>query len=173
MNQKNSHVFWITGLSGSGKSTLSTLLTDYYRNKGLMIVKLDGDELRSIFGPNISHDRNSRLELAARYSRLCRMLSRQGVNVAISTISLFHEIHEWNREHIPGYIEIFLDVPIDELKRRDPKKIYERAESGELSNVAGIDLKVEYPLNPDITLKFSPNKNPDTNLTTIINQFDL
>lgn len=132
---------------------------------------LDGDELRSIFKTK-GHDRSSRLDLARRYGQLCRLLSTQGVNVAISTISLFHEVHEWNRAHIPGYKEIYLDVPLEVLKSRDPKKIYDRAGRGELKHVAGMDLKVEPPMNPDVLIKYDPDKKPTDVLNELLDQLN-
>ena len=172
--EQSVNVYWITGLSGSGKTTLCNLFVQHLRKKGVIIVKLDGDELRSIFESN-GHDRSSRLKLAHKYGKLCQMLSKQGVNVAISTISLFHEVHQWNRLNIPGYKEIYLDVPVEVVKLRDPKKIYERAEKGELENVAGVDLKVEYPLNPDVILRYDEDKSPDDVLQELLiklNQID-
>lgn len=56
-----------------------------------------------------------------KYSKLCQAISKQGINVIIATISLFKEENSWNRVHIPGYFEIYLKVPVEELCRRDPK----------------------------------------------------
>lgn len=168
---KQAKVYWITGLSGSGKSTLCENLVAHLRKSGETVIMLDGDELRTIFRGN-GHDRDSRVELAVRYGKLCRLLSSQGVNVAISTISLFHDIHNWNRDHIPGYTEIYLDVPLEVLRSRDPKKIYERAEKGELKDVAGVDLKIEPPSNPDVIIKYEPWKKPGEVLDELIRQLE-
>jgi adenylylsulfate kinase len=65
--------------------------------------------------------------------------------VVTATISLFNEIHEWNRATLPGYFEVYLKVPIDELRRRDPKGIYRRFDAGELTHVAGLDLPIDEP----------------------------
>ena len=73
----------------------------------------------------------------------------QGVDVAIATISLFREVHEWNRANLPGYVEIYLAVPMGELRRRDPKQIYARAARGELKDVAGLDFAIDEPQAPD------------------------
>ena len=72
----------------------------------------------------VSYNKNARLELAQQYARLCKLLSEQGVWVLIATISLFREIHDWNRKNISNYFEVFLDVPMAELRRRDSKGIY-------------------------------------------------
>lgn len=169
----NTNVYWITGLSASGKSTLCSMLVSHLREKGVTIVKLDGDELREVMDAAGAHDRMSRLGLARRYGKLCRMLASQGISVAISTISLFHEVHQWNRQNIPGYREIYLDVPLNELKRRDPKGIYERAEQGVLKNVAGVDLQIEKPLHPDVILTCPTGKTPQKMLTELLKALEM
>lgn len=134
---------------------------------------LDGDELREVMGATQSHTQEERKQLAMRYSRLCKMIASQGVDVAIATISMFREVHEWNRANIPGYIEIFLDVPKDELIRRDPKQIYARAARDELKNVAGFDFAVDTPSAPDIRIAWSPDLTADKSLAQVIEQLEL
>ena len=85
------------------------------------VVHLDGDELRQILSDD-TYTRKDRIALGMRYSKLCRMLVSQDIHVVISVIGLFRELHEWNRENISNYIEIFIDTPFEELRRRDPKK---------------------------------------------------
>lgn len=154
----SSRVYWLTGLSGAGKSTLCRLLTDRLRSLGHAVVMLDGDEIREVMHAENVHSREDRLDLAMRYAKLCRMIASQGIDVAIATISMFKEVHAWNRQNIPGYIEIYLHVPLDELKRRDPKRIYERASRGEITNVAGVDLQVDEPADPHIRINHHEGK---------------
>ena len=91
---------------------------------------LDGDELRDVFGATATNPQNygreSRLALAMQYAHLCRVLAKQGHTVVIATISLFREVHSWNRVNLPDYFEAYLKVPVEELRRRDPKGIYRR-----------------------------------------------
>ena len=49
-------------------------------------------------------------------------------------MSLFHEIHSWNRENIENYVEVFLDVPLFELEERDPKGLYAKFKKGEIGS---------------------------------------
>ena len=149
---QHSAVYWITGLSGAGKTTLCRELTTHLRTQGRPVVMLDGDELREAMGATNAHTREERRQLAMRYAHLCHMIAVQGVDVAIATISLFRDVHEWNRANMPGYVEIYLHVPLDELKRRDSKQIYTRAERGELKDVAGLDFAVDEPYAPDVRI---------------------
>jgi len=145
-------VIWITGLSGAGKTTVANHVAVSLQQKNINTIKLDGDVLRSVFGSEGQHTREDRLSLARSYSRLCKELAGQGYTVICSTISMFHEIHEWNRNNLPGYLEVYLRVPIDVLEGRDTKGIYVKAKSGDISNVAGVDLKVDEPRSPDILI---------------------
>lgn len=65
---------------------------------------------------------------------------------------MFDEVRAWNRENVPGYIEIFLDAPIDLVSDRDPKGIYHRYARGEAREVVGLDIPAEYPTTPDIRI---------------------
>ena len=155
-------VCWITGLSGSGKSTLAANVACRLRAQGEAVVMLDGDELREVFGAVAdnarNHGRAGRLALAMQYARLCRTIASQGLTVVIATISLFKEVHVWNRANLPGYFEVYLKVPVDELRRRDPKGIYRRFDAGELTDVTGLDLPIDEPEAADWMAEFRPGR---------------
>ena len=101
-----------------------------------------------------SYTREERIKLALKYSYLCKTLSAQGFNIIIATISMFNEVYDWNRENITNYFEVYLKVPLKELRHRDPKFIYKRYDNGDLRNVAGLDLKVDEPFKSHLTLDF-------------------
>jgi glutamine kinase len=145
-------VFWITGLSGAGKTTLGQELCTWLRAAGRTVTFLDGDALRSVIAEDLGHGAADRRRSAMRNARLCRLLAEQGADVVCATISLFHEVQRWNRENIPGYREIYLRVPIDELRRRDSKGIYAGAQRGDGRDVVGLDLPAEAPEAPDLVL---------------------
>lgn len=153
---------WITGLSGAGKSTVAKEVATRLISKGEAVVLLDGDVLREVFGATNenagSHSRESRLSLAFQYSRLCNIIARQELTVVIATISLFREVHTWNRKNLPGYFEVYLDVPLEELRRRDPKGIYRRFDNGQLTQVAGLDLPIDEPEDADRVVRFDSSQ---------------
>jgi adenylylsulfate kinase-like enzyme/phosphohistidine swiveling domain-containing protein len=145
-------VFWITGLSGAGKTTLGRELSSRLRASGRPVTFLDGDALRAAISEDLGHNASDRRRSAMRNGRLCRLLSEQGADVVCATISLLHEVQRWNRENIPGYCEIYLRVPLDELRRRDSKGIYAGAQRGNTRNVVGLDVAAEAPEAPDLVL---------------------
>ena len=160
MTCKPGRVIWITGLSGAGKSTLAHEVVARLRASGDVVVMLDGDDLREVFGAvsvNLkNHSREARLTLAIQYAHMCRILAQQSLTVVIATISLLKEVHAWNRENLPGYFEVYLKVPVEELRRRDPKGIYRRFDAGELSDVAGLDLPIDEPEAAAWVAQFDP-----------------
>ena len=156
MSKTSAKCYWITGLSGTGKTTLSTFLVENLRSSGRQVIHLDGDELRTVFA-SFAYTKKERLELGFKYSRLCKLLTDQGFDVVIGVIGLFKELHSWNRHNIANYIEIFIDTPLAELKKRDSKGLY----SGAKLNVAGLDLKVDLPTSPDINISWEPGKVPN------------
>lgn len=143
--RQEGRVIWITGLSGAGKTTLAKALQKALPGSLL----LDGDELREALGASgQGFDAESRRRLALSYARLAGLLARQGATVIVATISLFHEVHAWNRANLPGYTEIFLDVPEAVRRGRDPKGLY----AGKVRQMAGSGVKAELPLDPHLRL---------------------
>ncbi len=145
---ENGTVYWITGLSGAGKTTIGKLFFRRLKSEKKAVIFLDGDELRNVFGNDLGYSREERMQCAMRYSKLCQLLSGQGHDVVICTISMFDAIRRWNRLNIPNYKEIYIKSPMEILEQRNQKGLY----SGGISYVVGIDLKLELPKNPDIEL---------------------
>lgn len=161
-------VYWITGLSGAGKTTVGRLLYEQLTAHKSNVVFLDGDTLREVFGNDLGYSKEERLRSAYRNARLCRLLSEQGIDVVCSTISMFNEVQQWNRQHINGYKEIFLDVPLEVLSQRDIKQVY-RDSSGRSSEVVGIHIQEEKPLAPDVSLINDGSRSPQEIVLMLMN----
>ncbi|MBI96968.1 MAG: adenylyl-sulfate kinase [Verrucomicrobiales bacterium] len=171
-----SRVIWITGLSGSGKTTIANEVVSRLRSSGQAVVMLDGDLMREVFGVGAATDKNhgreGRLALAKQYANLCRVIAAQGFIVVIATISMFREVHIWNRSNLPGYFEMYLKVPLEELRRRDPKGIYSRYDAGELNCVAGLDLQVDEPNEAEWIVEFEPERSVESIAKELINRLN-
>jgi len=151
--KKSGYCYWITGLSAAGKTTIANSLASLIRQEGQSVIILDGDVLRSVFGFS-GYSRDERLLTGFKYSKLAQMLVDQGSIVIVSVIGLFKEIHAWNHQNIENYVEVFLDVPMKELRRRDPKGLYLSYDQGKVTNVAGVDMQVDFPENPHYHFKW-------------------
>jgi len=169
---KHGKVIWITGLSGAGKSTLAEGLSAELRLLGEQVILIDGDVMRSILltpAYNIDqYSRDNRLQLAMSYSKLCKVLATQGFTLIISTISMFKEIYSWNSENLPNYFQVYLEVPLHELEKRDPKGIYKSFRQGATKNVIGLDQPFDEPINADWRPVFNPAKTSDVLVKDLI-----
>ncbi|MCG7537132.1 adenylyl-sulfate kinase [Pseudoalteromonas sp. OOF1S-7] len=151
-DQRSGAVLWLTGLSGAGKTTIAKQVYAFLSSGGYHPLMLDGDEVRdAIRDPHWGFDNQSRLNGSYRYARLASLIAKQGHVVIIPTISMFEEVRSWNREHTPGYYEVYLRTEETTRKARDPKQLYdERVEDRRF--MAGLDLSVELPSNPDLVV---------------------
>ena len=165
----NGTLFWITGLSGSGKSTIGRALYEELKRNKPNVVYLDGDTLRDIFGSQLGHSIEDRKKLAFGYSNLCKMLTNQGIDVICATMSLFREVHEYNRATILSYFEVFVDCDMQELVRRDQKGIYSKALNGELNDVIGVNLPYDRPEKCDLIIDNTNMGNIRLKINKILN----
>ncbi len=146
-------LYWITGLSGAGKTTIGTKLYYEMRKTCAGLVILDGDILKKLVGDSLGYSREERLKRANYYSGICKILTDQGISVIICTIAMYDSVREWNRKYIEKYVEIYLKVDREVLMKRDKKGLYSRQKSGKVSEIAGLDIDVEYPKTPDIVIE--------------------
>lgn len=154
-------VYWITGLAGAGKTTIGEVFYQQLKKRKDNVVFLDGDILRRVLGDDLGYSRDERLKCARRYSNICQLLSEQGIDVVICTISMFHEVRDWNRKHIKDYKEIYVMVTEKELIRRDKKGLYSGAKQGIVEDVVGIDIALELPQNPDVIIENDMTRTPE------------
>ncbi len=156
MKRKKAFLFWITGLSGSGKTTLGKKIYSFIEKKFGPTLILSGDNLREIF--NFSKfDKKSRLKYALLYSKFCKKITDQNINVIFSTVSLYHKIRSWNKKNIKNYLEIYIESDIEELIKNKKKPFYRT----KLINIVGKNIKAEFPKKPDIKIKNNFTKSTD------------
>jgi len=146
-------VVWIIGMSGAGKTEVGRIVYRELKAKQPNTVFLDGDIFRAIMGDDVGHTLDDRRKNAERICRMCAYLESEGINVVCAILSIFHESQKWNRENLKDYFEVYLEVSLDELIRRDSKGLYGRALRGEIDNVVGIDIEFPEPLNPDLVIR--------------------
>lgn len=160
-------VIWLIGLSGAGKTTLAKALYERLKPETRHLVYLDGDDFREIFRNDVDHTVDGRQKNAERISHFCQTLDAQGIHIIASVLSIFPEWQEWNRKNFSSYCEIFLDIPIDTLKTRDPKGLYREAETGRMANVVGVDIAFPRPLHSDLIIN---EQNQSQGVDACVNQ---
>ncbi len=165
---KKPYIIWLTGLAGSGKSTIGKALYEKLKQEYKNIVYLDGDELRDLLG-HYSYDKQGRIDVALKRSQFAKFLNDQGMIVVVTTISMFKEIYQYNRKNLKNYFEIYISCPMEELIKRDQKKLYTKALNGEIGNVVGVDIKFDEP-NAHFVLDNSIGENLDKKVEIIIKQ---
>jgi len=145
---------WFTGLSGAGKSTLANLLDKRLHEAGRHTYLLDGDNVRQGLNRDLGFSEADRVENIRRIAEVARLMTDAGLIVLVSFISPFRSERRMARElFAPGeFLEVFVDAPLAECERRDPKGLYAKARRGELKNFTGIDSAYERPETPELTV---------------------
>ena len=154
-------VIWITGLANAGKTTIGQHVFEIWRQIHPNTVLVDGDDVRRLFGLEKGEKLYSvegRQMVAERICDMCAWLDRQEINVVCCTISLFKDLQKRNRDTFSQYFEVFIEVPMDVLRHRDQKNLYEEAQRGDIANVVGVDLPFDPPEFPDLVLDIGREK---------------
>ncbi len=154
---------WFTGLSGAGKSTVADLVEQRLHESGRHVFLLDGDALRTGLNRDLGFGEGDRVENIRRAAEVGRLMCEAGLIVLACFISPYRADRATARERFEEgmFLEVFVDTPIDECRRRDPKGLYRRADAGEIRNFTGIDAPYEAPEAPDLrlnTLSQSPQQ---------------
>ena len=118
---KKKYVIWITGLSGSGKTSIGKLIKNDVEKLIGPTILIHGDEIRNLFNLK-SYQRKDRFKIAMTYSKLCKLLNKQNINVIFTVVGLFHKIHRYNRINHKNYIEIFIKSNIKKIITNKKKK---------------------------------------------------
>ena len=149
---QNPLVIWMTGLSGAGKTTLATLLEQQLHARGFKTVLLDGDRLRLGLNKDLGFSAADRSENIRRTAEVARIAKDSGLVVLVSLISPTRADRAHARSIVgPGFVEVFVDCPVEECIQRDVKGLYAKATAGEIEEFTGISAAYERPEHPEVT----------------------
>jgi adenylyl-sulfate kinase len=147
---------WLTGLSGSGKSSVAVVVERRLVQAGRPAYLLDGDNVRHGLNADLGFSDEDRAENVRRVGEVARLLADAGVVALVPVISPFRDGRAAARAAHEAvglpFLEVFVDTPLEECERRDPKGLYARARRGELTGFTGIDSPYEPPVSPDLVL---------------------
>jgi bifunctional enzyme CysN/CysC len=115
---------------------------------------LDGDNVRHGLNRDLGFTDADRVENVRRVGEVAKLFVDAGTVVLCSFISPFRAERQMVRELVgpDEFVEIFVDTPLEECMRRDPKGLYARAKEGKIKNFTGIDSPYEAPENPEIVV---------------------
>lgn len=149
-------VVWLTGLSGSGKSSVAVELEHRLVASGRAAYLLDGDNIRHGLNVDLGFSAVDRDENVRRVGEVAALFADAGVVAIVPLVSPYRAARESARQRVVAagldFVEVFVDTPLEECERRDPKGLYAKARAGELTGMTGIDDPYEAPESPDLVL---------------------
>ena len=166
---------WFTGLSGSGKSSVAVLAEQMLLSEGCPAYILDGDNLRHGLNADLGFSMADRAENLRRLAHIATLMAEAGITVLVPAISPLHEHRALARSvHDQAgieFFEVFVDTPIEDCERRDPKGLYAKARRGEITHFTGIDSPYQRPKNPD--LRLTPEESPTALARRVVDLLDM
>ena len=154
LKEQSPAILWFTGLSGAGKSTIANLVERKLHAMGRHTYVLDGDNVRHGLNRDLGFTEADRVENIRRVAEVAKLFADAGLIVIASFISPYRADRAMARSGLDEgiFLEVFVDTPIEECQRRDPKGLYAKVAAGQISNFTGIDAPYEPPENPEIHL---------------------
>ncbi len=145
-------VLWLTGLSGAGKSTIADLVEKQLLAFGRHTMLLDGDNVRHGLNRDLGFTDVDRVENVRRVGEVAKLMAEAGLIVVCSFISPFRAERRMVRELAgpTAFLEIYIDTPIEECIRRDPKGLYAKAKAGGIEHFTGLDSPYQAPETPEL-----------------------
>ena len=147
---------WFTGLPGAGKTTIATALEARLVGSGRCAYRLDGDNLRHGLCAHLGFSKSDRETNVGRVGEMARLFADAGTVAIVALVSPYADCREKVRELHErdglAFLEVYVNTPAEECARRDPKGLYARAHSGELTGLTGVDAPYEPPHAPEIEL---------------------
>jgi adenylylsulfate kinase len=153
MLKQKSIVIWMVGLSGSGKSTLARALENSLHEEGYLTQLLDGDNMRTGINNNLGFSPEDRTENIRRAAETAKLFMNAGLVTICSFISPTEDIRKMAKEIIgDGYVEVYVDCPVEVCEERDVKGLYAKARKGEIPDFTGISAPFDVPKNPEVAV---------------------
>jgi adenylylsulfate kinase len=143
---------WFTGLSGSGKSTLARAVEQALVARGVLAYVLDGDNVRHGLNANLGFSAEDRGENIRRIGEVAKLMNDAGLIVATAFVSPYREDRARVRALLPagGFLEVFVDCPLEVCEQRDVKGLYRKARAGEIPDFTGISAPYEPPVEAEL-----------------------
>ena len=114
---------------------------------GKIAVVLGGKRVRSGLNRELDYSPANRAEHLRRVAHIAKLLNDQGIIVICSFISLKESIRQQIKQIIGEnrFKLVYMDANLEYCRKNDKYGLYELAENGKLSNLAGVDEKYDEP----------------------------
>jgi adenylylsulfate kinase len=156
---RNGHrglLIWLTGLSGAGKSTLAHGLEERLFEAGKQVFVLDGDRIRLGLSSDLGFSAADRRENIRRVAEVAGLFVDAGMVVICAFVSPSHPERDLLREtYGQDFVEVFVNCPLEECERRDPKGLYKQSRKGTVGQFTGVSAPYEPPRAPELVLDTS------------------
>ena len=153
---------FFTGLSGSGKSTLANgLVTRFLEEGSRPVTLLDGDIVRANLSTELGFSKKHRSINIKRIGYVASEITKNRGIAICAPIAPYKEDRAYNRKLISkegGYLEIFVNTPIEKCEERDSKGLYAMAREGKIKEFTGISDPYEEPKEAEIVINSSDEK---------------
>ena len=147
---------WFTGLPASGKSTVAAAVEERLVGGGRAAYLLDGDNLRHGLNADLGFSAADRAENVRRAAHVAALLADAGTVALVSLVSPYEADRRLAREIAEerglDFVEVFVNTPLEECEKRDPKGLYKKARAGQLKNFTGIDDPYEAPEKAELVV---------------------
>jgi len=148
---------FFSGLSGSGKSTIANaLMVRLLELGGRPATILDGDVVRTHLSKGLGFSKEGRSTNIQRIGYVASEITKHRGIAVCAPIAPYEADRQINRELISqygGYIEVFVDTPLEICEQRDVKGLYAKARAGIIKGFTGIDDPYEAPENAEVLCK--------------------
>ena len=157
MTEQKGFTLWLTGMSGAGKSTLTGRLETIFRERGLRVELLDGDEVRTHLSKGLTFSKEDRDINVRRIGYVARLLARNSVIAMTAAISPYQEARaavraEHEADGVP-FVEVYAEASVEALAARDVKGLYKKALAGEIAHFTGVSDPYEPPASPEVAVR--------------------
>ncbi|KAI9748855.1 MAG: DNA N-glycosylase and apurinic/apyrimidinic (AP) lyase [Chaenotheca gracillima] len=178
LRHQRGFTIWFTGLSASGKSTIAIALEQHLLHLGLAAYRLDGDNVRFGLNKDLGFSEKDRGENIRRIGEVSKLFADSSTIAVTSFISPYKADRQLARDlhsaavpastvPVPGaspdaeaqsglpFVEVHIDIPIEEAEKRDPKGLYAKARKGEIKDFTGVSASAPYeaPENPEVYIR--------------------
>lgn len=90
-------------------------------------------------------------EVARLFADACVVAIASFISPYRADRKLARGLHEGGKERL-GFVEVYVEISVEEAERRDPKGLYKKARAGEIPEFTGVSAPYEEPENAELVV---------------------